>query len=98
MSGCIYRRIASTTRCGGTPGGTPGCGLDFAPGDSVVQTTVGATEREYTLVVPDGYDPSTPMPLVFAWHGRGGTSDLARLYFGVEQAAGGHRIQSVRAT
>lgn len=77
---------------GGTPGGTPGCGMDFPPGDAVVQTMVGAAEREYLLVVPDGYDPSTPTPLVFAWHGRGGTYDIARLYFGVEQAAGGQAI------
>jgi len=72
---------------GGTPTGTPGCGMGFPPGDSVVQTQVGATMREYLLVVPDGYDSNTPMPVVFAWHGRSGSSELARAYFQVEQAA-----------
>jgi polyhydroxybutyrate depolymerase len=43
--------------------------------------------REYLLVVPEGYDPSTPMPVVFAWHGLGGSSEIARLYFQVEAAA-----------
>jgi polyhydroxybutyrate depolymerase len=77
---------------GGTPGGTPGCGLEVPVGDATVEIMVGSDLREYIVVVPDGYDPSTPMPLVFAWHGRGGTADLARLYFQVEQAAGGQAI------
>lgn len=58
------------------------------PGDTVVQIDVDGTAREYTLVIPDGYDPDTPMPLVFAFHGLGGNSGLARLYFGIEDAAG----------
>lgn len=68
-------------------GGTPGCGIAVEPLAGTVEIQVGAQIREYLLVVPDGYDPSTPMPLVFAWHGRGGTSEIARLYFQVEQAA-----------
>lgn len=77
---------------GGTPGGTPGCGMEAAPGESTLEIQVGASTREYLLVVPDGYDPETPMPLVFAWHGRGGTSEIARLYFQVENAANGQAI------
>lgn len=72
---------------GGPPAGTPGCGLEVASGDADVEIQVGADAREYILVVPDGYDPSVPMPLVLAYHGLGGTSDLARLYFHIESAA-----------
>jgi polyhydroxybutyrate depolymerase len=77
---------------GGPPAGTPGCGLEVATGDVVVEIQVGPDTREYTLVVPDGYDPSTPMPLVFAYHGLGGSSELARLYFQIESAAAGQAI------
>lgn len=73
-------------------GGTPGCGLDVPAIAGTIQIDVGGVAREYLLVVPDGYDPNTPMPLVFAYHGRGGTADLARLYFGVEAAANGDAI------
>jgi polyhydroxybutyrate depolymerase len=77
---------------GGPPTGTPGCGMEVAAGESTVEIQVDATARTYLLVVPDGYDPSTPMPLVFAWHGRSGTSEIARLYFQVEEAADGQAI------
>ncbi len=77
---------------GGTPGGTPGCGLDVASGAGTVQIQVGPDTREYLLVIPDGYDPNTPTALVFAWHGRGGSGELARLYFQVEAASGGQAI------
>jgi polyhydroxybutyrate depolymerase len=81
-----------STSGGPPPGGTPGCGSDFGPVEGTVETMVGATIREYLLVVPEGYDPSTPMPVVFAWHGLGGTSELARLYFQIEAAADGRAI------
>jgi polyhydroxybutyrate depolymerase len=60
---------------------SPGCGAATLP-DACDTTTTGpctmdvsGVTREYYLVLPDGYDPSTPYPLVFAWHGRGGTAD-----------------------
>ena len=48
--------------------------------------------RDYDLAIPADYDPDRAYPLVFAWHGRGGTGELARLYFKVEEAAGGQAI------
>lgn len=77
---------------GGTLGGTPGCGIAVEPLAGTVEIQVGAQIREYLLVVPEGYDPNTPMPLVFAWHGRGSSSDVARLYFQIEQASDGQAI------
>jgi poly(3-hydroxybutyrate) depolymerase len=58
--------------------------------DKTIQ--VAGTDRTYVLAVPDSYDPGTPLPLVFAWHGAGGDGKLARLYFGVEQASNGGAI------
>ncbi|MCY1007192.1 hypothetical protein OV079_16840 [Nannocystis pusilla] len=49
-------------------------------------------ERDYDLVIPADYDPDHAYPLVFAWHGRGGNGELARLYFKVEEAAAGQAI------
>jgi poly(3-hydroxybutyrate) depolymerase len=61
--------------------------MEVATGLSTVEIQVGAATREYLLVIPDGYDPSTPMPLVFGWHGRGSTADIAHVYFQIEQAS-----------
>lgn len=77
---------------GGPSGGTPGCGLAVPAGASTLELTVGAETREYLRVVPEGYDPQTPMPLVLAFHGLGGSADLARLYFQIEGAAEGAAI------
>jgi len=51
------------------------------------QITVGTEARTYLLFIPTGYSASTPMPLLFAWHGLGGSGTLARQYFRIEQAA-----------
>jgi poly(3-hydroxybutyrate) depolymerase len=51
-----------------------------------------AKARTYVLSVPAGYTGSTPFPLVFAWHGAGGSGKLARAYFGVEQQSAGQAI------
>lgn len=81
---------ADDTTAGGT---TLGCGLPYT-GDPVVegQIDVDGVARTFVLSVPEGYDPSVPTPLVFAWHGLGGNGNLARLYFGVEQSSAGAAI------
>jgi poly(3-hydroxybutyrate) depolymerase len=62
-----------------------GCGA-AAPPTGVINGTinVGGTDRTYLLSVPASYDPTRAYPLIFAWHGRTGTSQLARQYFGIE--------------
>jgi len=54
--------------------------------------TVAGQERAYVLFVPTNYDASTRYPLIFAWHGLGGTGTLARSYFRIEQAAANQAI------
>lgn len=79
----------------GGGGGAPssGCGNAAAPTGVMNESIdVGGTSRTYVLSVPVGYDPNTPLALVFAWHGLGGSGSLARLYFGVEQGAAGGAI------
>ncbi|MBN1605942.1 MAG: prolyl oligopeptidase family serine peptidase [Polyangiaceae bacterium] len=69
---------------GGSAGAdtSPGCGAEPTLADCSTTTTgpctmdVSGVTREYFLVLPDAYDPSTPYPLVFAWHGLGGTADM----------------------
>jgi poly(3-hydroxybutyrate) depolymerase len=64
-----------------------------APGGEQNRTIqVGGVERTFVLSIPEGYDSAQPYPLVFAWHGLGGSGDLARLYFGVEDEADGAAI------
>jgi poly(3-hydroxybutyrate) depolymerase len=53
---------------------------------------VGSDTRSYVLSVPASYDAEVALPLVFAWHGRGGDGALAKLYFGVEEQAAGQAI------
>jgi poly(3-hydroxybutyrate) depolymerase len=69
--------------------GSLGCGVTgAATGVLSAQTiTVGDRERTYVLSVPKTYSDGTPLPLVFAWHGMGGTGTMARQYFGIESAS-----------
>ena len=71
-----------------------GCGLAGAPtGVLSSQTiTVGSQARTYVLSVPRSYDPSTPLALVFGWHGHGGTGNGARQSSDIEPAAAGGAI------
>jgi poly(3-hydroxybutyrate) depolymerase len=74
--------------------GPTGCGLGGAPtGVLMDQTiTVAGRARTYVLSVPKSYDPSTPLALVFGWHGHGATGNLARQRFAIEPAAAGGAI------
>jgi poly(3-hydroxybutyrate) depolymerase len=66
-----------------TGDGSAGCGLSGAPTGSLSSQTilVGDRTRTYALTVPKNYTPSTPLPVVFAWHGMGGSGSVARSYF-----------------
>ena len=44
------------------------------------QTIVGDITREYILHVPSGYDGSSALPLVIAYHGNGGCADQFAAY------------------
>jgi poly(3-hydroxybutyrate) depolymerase len=49
---------------------------------------VGDQEREFRLVVPEGLDPAKPVPLVFAFHGKGDNKAFICRYSGFEELAG----------
>lgn len=79
---------ASTT---GEPAGPCGQPPPFT-GAMAQKIEAAGLDRRFDLVIPADYDPDRPYPLVFAWHGRGGSGQLARLYFKVEEAAAGQAI------
>lgn len=79
---------ATTT---GAPLGPCGQPPPFA-GVMAQKIEAAGMERDFDLVIPADYDPNRAYPLVFAWHGRGGNGELARLYFKVEEASGGQAI------
>lgn len=54
---------------GGPVGPSAGCGNANPPvGDSAI--TIRGAQAQYTITLPTGYDASTPVPLIFAFHGR----------------------------
>jgi poly(3-hydroxybutyrate) depolymerase len=53
---------------------------------------IAGQDRGYVLFVPKTYSPSTAFPLIFAWHGLGGTGTMARQYFGIERATSNQAI------
>jgi polyhydroxybutyrate depolymerase len=90
-----------TTDAGETPldsGGpaqpTAGCGAtDVKKGFVGSQSiTVGAAKRTYELYVPDAYDAKTTYPLVFVFHGDGGTGAGVRRSFTLEKESAGGAI------
>lgn len=57
---------------------TPGCGMPMSTDvlDGVI--TIREEERTYLIEVPRDYNPDTPYPIVFGFHGDGGDSSNAR--------------------
>jgi poly(3-hydroxybutyrate) depolymerase len=53
--------------------GSTGCGHAATAGVTTRTIQVGSRMRSYALSIPNGYDPHRPLPLVFGWHGQGGT-------------------------
>lgn len=51
-----------------------GCG-QAALESGTFETSAGGVTRSYELLVPEGYDPDTPAPLILAFHGWGGGAD-----------------------
>jgi poly(3-hydroxybutyrate) depolymerase len=42
--------------------------------------------------VPRNYTPDTPLPVIFAWHGMGGSGSVARSYFRIDSAVANRAI------
>ncbi len=58
---------------GGPPQASPGCGLPATVGATERMIDVAGVTRTFTVAIPDPYDPEVPRPLVFGFHGLGGT-------------------------
>ena len=71
---------------------TPGCNAPAKSGAASQHVKVGGADRAYTVVVPDGYRPDNPYPLVFALHGSGGSAASARNATDLEKRANGGAI------
>ena len=67
------------------PGGSAGCGL--SPDGLSTTLEVAQKTRTFELSLPDAYDSDHPYPLILAWHGLGGSGELAQYYFGIEEVA-----------
>ncbi|MEM7157545.1 MAG: hypothetical protein AAF799_32195 [Myxococcota bacterium] len=46
---------------------------ELAPGLNVMQSE--GFDREFLLVVPEDFDPTEPLPVIFLWHWLGGSAD-----------------------
>jgi polyhydroxybutyrate depolymerase len=53
------------------PTASSGCGKAPAPGEFTIP--LGGANAAFTITVPPDYDPATPTPLVFGFHGRNQT-------------------------
>jgi polyhydroxybutyrate depolymerase len=76
------------------PQPTAGCGATgvktgFVGSQSI---TSGGSKRSYELYVPDAYDGKKTYPLVFVFHGDGGTGAGIRSSFKLEEESGGGAI------
>ncbi|MBX3185657.1 MAG: hypothetical protein KF819_01525 [Labilithrix sp.] len=78
-----------------TPGAdvsAPGCGRPARPGAGVERVEAGGRARAAIVVVPEGYAPDRPYPVVVVLHGGGGTARAARTQTDLERVAGGGAI------
>lgn len=70
-----------------------GCALPGAvTGAHAVSLTVAGTARTSTVFVPAGYDPQMAYPVVFVFHGDGGTGSGIRTQLDLEPDAAGKAI------
>ena len=94
----LFGGEASASSSSGTSGtsGTPGskCGADGVTGGFVGSQSITAdgAARTYELYVPAAYDGMTSYPLVFVFHGDGGTGAQVRKSFDLETASAGGAV------
>ena len=78
----------STPESGGTtgePAASDGCNAESQGGVKELSIDVKGSKRTYVLSVPSG--SKEPLPLVFAFHGSGGTGENLRSYIGFKKIA-----------
>jgi polyhydroxybutyrate depolymerase len=69
-----------------------GCGKPATTGLVSRTVQIDGVDRTFLRFIPAGYKPNTPVQLVLAFHGSGGTSAGARTTFDLEGASGGKAI------
>lgn len=63
-----------------------GCGL---PSDALAsEILVRGQTRSFELHIPSDYDPNRRYPVLFTWHGRGGSAQQAKVRFGLDAPVG----------
>jgi polyhydroxybutyrate depolymerase len=70
--------------------GSAGCGSDPSAVTSTLD--VDGQDRTFVLSLPDDYDADRPYPLIFAWHGLGGSAANVQNRFGFEEIRGSEAI------
>ena len=67
---------------------SPGCGAP-SPATGYQEVAVNGVTRRYMISLPESYNPAQAYPLVFAYHGLGGTgSQMSSENYGIEQEGG----------
>jgi len=75
----------TATSTGGSAG-SAGCG--YPPVGEIGSLEIGGQTRTFVMRVPSSYTSDRPYPVIFAWHGLGGSGNLAERYFGLQAQAG----------
>jgi poly(3-hydroxybutyrate) depolymerase len=72
----------------------PGCNGNASPPSGNLSITAAGLNRTFVLVLPSGYDGSTPWPVVFAFHGTtsNGAQFIGRYYGNVTNGVGNRAI------
>jgi polyhydroxybutyrate depolymerase len=71
-----------------------GCGKAGAPKGMLEKQAlrIKSNERTYDVVIPEGHDGKTPLPLVFVFHGSGGNGQGIRKAYDLEGQAQGKAV------
>jgi len=72
---------------------SPGCSRPPPHAGALAhRADVAGRARSYIVVVPDGYSPASPHPVVFVLHGGGGNAQGARTQTDLERVAAGRAV------
>jgi polyhydroxybutyrate depolymerase len=80
--------VVPTAKASAAGKGSSGCDKKAVSGTTTRHATVAGGDREYLLAVPDDYDPATPAPLLFDFHGLGSNMIEQARYTMLDQRGG----------
>jgi polyhydroxybutyrate depolymerase len=79
MASFLVRALGLTPIAPPPPPGSNGCGAT-PPESGTYSVTLGSETRTYLLDIPDAYDAEVRYPLVYGFHGAGGSASDFRVY------------------